>query len=69
MESTAVKIHELKYFWCSVGRRNSRDTHEISYRGGGDDEGVTAKIKVWQKSKEVSTLWNLEAMQLKISEE
>ena len=56
MESTAVKIHELKYFQCSVGRRNSRDTHEISYRGGGDDEGMTAKTKVWQKRKEVSTL-------------
>ena len=54
MESTAMKIHELKYFQCTVGRRNSKDTHEISYRRGGDPEAMTAKTKVWQEGKKVS---------------
>jgi len=56
MESTDMKIHELKYFQCTVGRRNSKDTHEISYRGGGDPKAMTAKTEVWQERKEVSTL-------------
>ena len=56
MKSAAVKIHKLKSFQCTVGKRNQGNVHESSYRGGGGHKGMIAKIKMCLKRKEVSTI-------------